>query len=456
MRGRGRESRLARLAPLLDAAALGAAGYAAFWLRFPHLQGLDPQYQLALLLGPLLALLWLPATRAYHRPGWLRPGTGLRLAAPGLALLFASLMLTATLTKTTADFSRIWMGGWVLLGAALMALWRLLACRPTGVSPLRVLILGSGSLARETAQALRSQQGSAALAGFVALPGESPAPDLPAPLVGTLAQLADLLATDPDVTELWLASDTRPGGDGSDLQLALQLSSVPLRFVPDAGLRRLLGHSTSEVAGITLVELNTTALDGPDALLKEVFDRAGSALLLLLLTPLLLLIALLVRLDSPGPVLFRQPRHGGDGRIIQVLKFRTMAHQQQPDERQARPNDPRVTRLGAFLRRNSLDELPQLLNVLRGDMSLVGPRPHPVSLNESFRTQLGAYMQRHRVKPGITGWAQVHGLRGLTDTVDKMQQRLDYDLYYIEHWSLWLDLKILLRTALGAWKNNAY
>lgn len=337
-----------------------------------------------------------------------------------------------------------------------MALWRPLLTRLGGARQLRVLLLGSGHLAREAALSVQAHHGGAALAGFVSLPGETAVEDLPGPLVGSLAQLAELLADDPDVTELWLAADNGQGGAGDVLPRALQLSSVPLRLVPASSQPRSPEHRTSEVAGISLVELNATPLDGPDGLLKEAFDRSVAALSLLLLGPLLLLIGLLVRLDSPGPALFRQPRHGGDGRIIQVLKFRTMAHQQETEERQARPRDPRFTRLGAFLRRYSLDELPQLLNVLRGDMSLVGPRPHPVSLNQSFWHQLDAYMQRHRVKPGITGWAQVHGLRGLTDTVDKMQQRLDHDLYYIEHWSLWLDLKILLRTILRGWNNNAY
>jgi len=220
----------------------------------------------------------------------------------------------------------------------------------------------------------------------------------------------------------------------------------------------LLGQRASEVAGITLIELNATPLDGPDALLKAVMDRVLSAVLLVLLSPLLLLIALLIRLHSPGPALFRQARHGGGGRIIQVLKFRTMFHHERPeDQRQARRGDPRITRLGAILRRSSLDELPQLINVLRGDMSLVGPRPHPVALNEKYAARLQDYMQRHRVLPGITGWAQVNGFRGETDTLDKMASRLEHDLYYIEHWSLGLDLRILARTALLGWGGrNAY
>jgi putative colanic acid biosynthesis UDP-glucose lipid carrier transferase len=180
---------------------------------------------------------------------------------------------------------------------------------------------------------------------------------------------------------------------------------------------------------------------------------------LVALAPVFAIVAVMVKLDSPGPVFFRQPRHGWDGRVVSILKFRTMQSTGSlPDgSRQARVNDPRITRIGQFLRRTSLDELPQFLNVLRGDMSVVGPRPHPVALNRSYASRIDAYMQRHRVKPGITGWAQVNGLRGETDTLDKMQRRIEYDLYYIEHWSLWLDIKIILLTLLTGWTGkNAY
>jgi len=200
-------------------------------------------------------------------------------------------------------------------------------------------------------------------------------------------------------------------------------------------------------------------LDGHNALLKSAFDKVFAAVALLLLSPLICIIALAIKLDSPGPVFFRQHRHGWDGKIIEVLKFRTMSQSVSPMDtgRQAVKNDPRVTSLGRWLRRSSLDELPQFYNVLRGNMSVVGPRPHPVALNENFTHQIDAYMQRHRVKPGITGWAQVHGLRGETETLDKMRKRVEYDLYYIENWSLWLDIKIILQTVVAGWAGkNAY
>jgi putative colanic acid biosynthesis UDP-glucose lipid carrier transferase len=172
----------------------------------------------------------------------------------------------------------------------------------------------------------------------------------------------------------------------------------------------------------------------------------------------MLLIALAIKLTSKGPVLFRQPRHGEDGVEFDVLKFRSMRVMETGDEvTQARRNDARVTKVGAFLRRTSLDELPQFFNVIAGDMSLVGPRPHAIAHNQLYRTKILEYMRRHKVKPGITGWAQVNGYRGETDTLDKMVARVEHDLAYIRGWSLWLDLKILFLTVFGRKvRQNAY
>ena len=186
----------------------------------------------------------------------------------------------------------------------------------------------------------------------------------------------------------------------------------------------------------------------------------GVPLLLVALSPVMLLIALAVRLDSAGPVLFRQTRYGFNNEEFTVFKFRTMridtANPAAALE-QARRNDPRITKVGRFLRRTSLDELPQLLNVLKGEMSLVGPRPHAVAHNEQYSRIIDEYFSRHRVKPGITGWAQINGLRGETDTAEKMRKRVEYDVYYIDHWSLLFDIRILFLTLfVGFINRNAY
>jgi exopolysaccharide biosynthesis polyprenyl glycosylphosphotransferase len=195
---------------------------------------------------------------------------------------------------------------------------------------------------------------------------------------------------------------------------------------------------------------------------KEIEDVTLGLLLLLFLAPLFAVVALAIKLDSPGPVFFRQRRYGLNNRLIGVYKFRTMHHHLRDvrAERLITRNDPRVTRVGAFLRKTSLDELPQLFNVLRGEMSIVGPRPHALSAKAADRLYeevVAEYAVRHRVKPGITGWAQVNGWRGETDTIEKIQKRVEHDLYYVENWSLALDIKILLLTVFALLKNeNAY
>ena len=216
---------------------------------------------------------------------------------------------------------------------------------------------------------------------------------------------------------------------------------------------------TAETTRATTPRPIVSPMVGMNRVLKAVEDRVLAALVLTLASPVMLVIALGVKLSSAGPVLFRQRRHGWDGNPIVIYKFRTMrVHTECGGQvTQASKTDSRVTRFGAFLRRTSLDELPQLINVLQGRMSIVGPRPHAVEHTEHYRDLIDTYLQRHRVKPGMTGWAQVHGWRGETDTLEKMQKRVEYDLYYIAHWSLWLDLKIIFLTLTNGFLHpNAY
>jgi Undecaprenyl-phosphate glucose phosphotransferase len=210
--------------------------------------------------------------------------------------------------------------------------------------------------------------------------------------------------------------------------------------------------------GCPVLTVYRRPLNGWNRLLKRLEDVALAGALLLVLFPLMLIMALAIKLDSRGPVLFRQKRVGFNSNIFEVFKFRTMTHAPEPDGDlpQARRDDSRVTRIGKVLRRTSLDELPQLVNVLRGDMSLVGPRPHAVPHDEHFAARINGYLGRHRMQPGITGWAQVNGLRGETETLGKMQRRVAHDLAYIEDWSLLLDLRIILRTFLCLVDRNAY
>jgi Undecaprenyl-phosphate glucose phosphotransferase len=242
--------------------------------------------------------------------------------------------------------------------------------------------------------------------------------------------------------------------------LVERLSAIPatIHLAPDASWTWIREPVLARVGRTHTLRLARAPLTLKDRGFKRAFDIVTASILLVVALPLLLLIAAAIRLDTRGPVLFRQRRNGFNQREFRVLKFRTMTTLDDGDiVRQARPGDSRVTRVGRILRRTNLDEVPQLLNVIMGDMSLVGPRPHAVAHNTEYEERIRLYARRHNVKPGITGWAQVHGLRGETSTIDKMERRVEHDLYYIDHWSVPLDLKILLMTLFSPRSyRNAY
>src|SRR5256714_1504558 len=238
----------------------------------------------------------------------------------------------------------------------------------------------------------------------------------------------------------------------------LRATTASLCFVPDVFGISIIQGRLQDMNGVPVVGICETPFTGTNELVKRVSDIVLATVIIILISPILLALAIGVKLSSPGPVIFKQRRNGLDGDEITVYKFRSMRSADNgPVVRQATKNDPRVTRFGAFLRRTSLDELPQFFNVLQGRMSIVGPRPHAVAHNEEYRRIIKAYMVRHKVKPGITGWAQVNGHRGETDTIEKMQARVEYDLEYLRNWSLGLDLQIIVRTIrLVFFDRNAY
>jgi len=238
----------------------------------------------------------------------------------------------------------------------------------------------------------------------------------------------------------------------------LRDTTASIYFAPDIFVYDLIQARIDHINGIPVVAVCETPFYGINGMVKRASDLVLASLILFLVSPLLLAIAVAVKATSPGPVLFRQRRYGLDGREIVVYKFRSMrVAEDGAVVRQATRNDSRVTPLGAFLRRTSLDELPQFANVIQGRMSIVGPRPHAVAHNETYRKLIKGYMMRHKVKPGITGWAQVNGLRGETESVEKMKARIDYDLDYLRNWSLRFDLSIILKTVVVVLRRqNAY
>lgn len=373
-----------------------------------------------------------------------------RLIAAWLAV-YGITLLEAFLTKNAEALSRVVMLSWLV------------------ATPIALLLAGSLlrlSMARWYFQRghrrkcvfLRMNDGTAALAreirgnGYLSLEAlgyfdEAPVAGLPIPRLGSLAAaLGYIRGQQVDLVFVGISFSENP--EVNNLVEALQDTTVSLYFVPESTLFEMVDIRVGELAGVPLLVATETPFLGGDEFAKRVSDIVLATLILILIAPLMLAIALAVKLSSPGPVLFRQERYGIGGKKITVYKFRTMKVHQDDAVRQATRDDARITPLGRFLRRTSLDELPQFLNVLAGSMSVVGPRPHAVEHNETYRKLIRGYMLRHKVKPGITGWAQINGLRGETETVEKMQKRIEYDIDYIQNWSLWLDLKIIARTIL--------
>jgi lipopolysaccharide/colanic/teichoic acid biosynthesis glycosyltransferase len=263
-----------------------------------------------------------------------------------------------------------------------------------------------------------------------------------------------------DLHELWLALPLSEERTILSIVGEFRNDLVNIRFMPD--VRSLALFDTSgiiDLLGVPAINLIASPLSPNAMMKKDLFDRFFAACALICLAPLMIVIAIAVKLSSRGPVFFRQRRKGADGRVFMIYKFRSMRiHQEEPGVvKQAVRQDPRVTKIGAFLRRTSLDELPQFINVLKGDMSVVGPRPHALEHDDMYQKVVAGYIHRYRIKPGITGWAQINGYRGETDRIEKMERRVAHDLYYLGNWSFALDMRIIAATVVkGLINNNAY
>lgn len=312
----------------------------------------------------------------------------------------------------------------------------------------RAVIIGAGALGARVAQALvaRGSSWQQVLGHFDDRSGERMHAAAAPQRLGMLADAAPYIRAQ-GVHAVYI---TLPLGSQPrivELLEQLQGTTASIYFVPDVFGISIIQGRLQDVNGVPVVGICETPFTGTNAMAKRISDVVLASLILLLISPLLALIAIGVKLSSPGPVIFKQRRNGLAGEEMTVWKFRSMTTQDDGAVvPQARRGDPRITRFGAFIRRTSLDELPQFFNVLQGQMSIVGPRPHAVAHNEEYRRLIKAYMVRHKVKPGITGWAQINGHRGETDTLDKMQARVEYDLAYLRNWSLGLDLQIIART----------
>ncbi len=384
--------------------------------------------------------------------------------------VFASVFAFVFFTKIGASYSRLWLGGWAVGGFAATFLFRaglsafLKSSNKAGQMERRAVLVGGGEPAANIMKAF-----NAAPANDVKIIGifDDRDDDRSPPTVGelkklgTLAELVDfarLTRVDMLIITLPLVAENRL------LQVLKQLWVLPvdIRLSAYSQKLRYKSRAYSYIGNIPLLDVFDKPLSGWNALLKNIEDKVLAALALVVLAPVMGLVALAVKLDSPGPALFRQKRYGFNNELIEVFKFRSM-YSDQGDAKATKlvtRNDPRVTRVGRFIRKTSLDELPQFFNVLRGELSLVGPRPHAThakAKDNLYTDVVDGYFARHRVKPGITGWAQINGWRGETDTEDKIQRRVEHDLFYIENWSLLFDLYILAKTPFSLIEtDNAY
>ncbi|MBM3103854.1 undecaprenyl-phosphate glucose phosphotransferase [Pseudomonas sp. P66] len=275
-------------------------------------------------------------------------------------------------------------------------------------------------------------------------------------VLGHIADLDDIVVQHA-IRTVYLVTPLSGSAVINDVYLKLLDKCIAVNWVPDIFSLRLINHSVREISGIPVLTLSETPLTGTSLFLKNLEDKVLAALILLMASPVLLAIAACIKLDSPGPVFFRQERMGWTGESFRIWKFRSMfVHQENGEVKQAQKNDSRLTRVGAFIRRTSLDELPQLFNVLMGEMSLVGPRPHALQHDTQYSQDIVDYFARHNIKPGMTGLAQVRGFRGETKEIEQMIQRVDSDIEYINNWSLWLDFVILVRTLNAFTGKQAY
>ncbi|MFW6197384.1 MAG: undecaprenyl-phosphate glucose phosphotransferase [Myxococcota bacterium] len=461
---RPHESEVAVLQRLSDAGWVGAANGAA------HLLYGDPwgMHDSLATIGAMILFVLAGETIGLYR-AWRAAPLRNEMASvwTAWALVAPILLALGFMLKMTAVYSRVAAGLWFVMAPAMVSSWRLLVRQSLRLLRLRnrntrsVAIAGATPLAFTLARRIASMPWTGMrLVGFYDDRSGTRVTPPPAELGKVCGRLDDLVhrARCGEVDQVYIALPLRAEHRIRDLVSRLADTTAGVYVVADFFVFDLLHAQWSSLQGMPVVSVFDSPFYGVNGWLKRIEDLVLGVLILVIISVPMLLIALGVKLSSPGPVFFRQRRYGLKGEPIHVLKFRSMTVCEDGDEiRQATANDSRVTRFGAFLRRTSLDELPQFFHVITGDMSIVGPRPHAVAHNEQYRSIIHGYMLRHKVKPGITGWAQVNGWRGETDTVEKMQKRIEHDLHYIQNWGLFLDLKIIALTVFGAAsRRNAY
>ncbi len=358
--------------------------------------------------------------------------------------------------KVSDIFSRVWLAAWSVTTVVVLALARIIASRllrsmigDGGVFSRRIAIVGATKLGARFAEHVGAAENGISIVGLFEAGLPDNGDDHDEAIAGDLHAL-ELAARNGEIDDIVIAT---PRASRAEMdRLARRLSSLPvsISICPNTHWLDHTGGGVTKVGEASVLSLYRRPLEGWGSIIKTIEDFVLGSILLVALSPVLLVVAIAVKLQGKGPILFAQQRHGFNNAVFRIYKFRTMTVAEDGDAiQQAQKDDARITPLGKFLRRYSLDELPQLFNVIRGEMSLVGPRPHALAHNHQYARLIENYSGRHKVKPGITGWAQVNGYRGETSENELMEQRVNYDLGYIDAWSLWFDFKILLMTIMA-------
>ncbi len=455
----------------IESALIVLTGLAVYFAYVVRNVGQQPGYFPAIVAVAALSIVTFQSLQCYTVPAFRHPVRQMARVAAGWALVFLAVFAALFFLKLDGAVSRVWMAGWFALGFAALALERALLSR--GIAKLarsgrlerRAVVVGGGEFGRELLRDLaKSDEAEVRMLGVFDDRAEDRAPDTVEgyPKLGNvddLVEFARATRVDLVIFALPITAEQRI------LQMLRKLWVLPIdiRLAAHANRLRFRPRSYSYVGKVPVLDLFDKPIADWDVVIKLAFDKIVGTLALIALSPALAVTALAIKLDSRGPVLFKQKRYGFNNELVEVFKFRSM-YVDKLDPTAAKlvtRDDPRVTRVGRFIRKTSLDELPQLFNVvLKGDLSLVGPRPHAIhakAADRQYDEVVDGYFARHRVKPGITGWAQINGWRGETDTQEKIQQRVEHDLYYIENWSILLDLYILAITPLALLKGkNAF
>ena len=447
-------------AALIDALTIFGTGTLIFYLYLPQAHPIFSLYLGAMTISAIMTIVCFYNAGLYSFRSLTRPESRIGKIVLLESMLFSFMLTLAFVFKITDEFSRVWTVTWFMSSLTLMVFIRIcyyFILQKWGLE---------GKVTRNIA-VIGAEEHGTRLLGIIDQQKEPwmhvvgvfedrfsrvPTRIGDSPVLGTVNDLINYVQEN-RVDDVIIALPWSAEKRMQEIIAKLEVLPVDIRLSPDMVGFNLLNHSFSEYCGLPVLNISDKPISGWHYVSKMILDKVLSTLILLMISPIMALIAIGIKLDSPGPVFFKQKRYGFNNQLIEVLKFRSMRVDMQDDnaEKLTTKNDPRVTKLGAFLRRTSLDELPQFINVLKGDMSIVGPRPHATrakAAGKLYQDQVSKYAVRHKVTPGITGWAQINGWRGETDTEEKIQKRVEFDLFYINNWSILLDIKIILRTML--------